>query len=139
MTPFVYRWLFVSSLLITVGLLSIPGDYLEELQQCLRAFWPFSDRKTLDLDSLPFDKVIHASLFGLSGVLLVKGWATGDGKWAGPCVLLFGVAIATEFVQMALPGRSMEVKDMLANSLGAGTGIGLAWQFDVARRRKKTV
>lgn len=136
MPTLVYRRLFAFSQVITASLLLTPGFYLEALQEQLLAVWPFPGGESLAPGVIPVDKLVHASLFGIGGVLLVKGWASAGARWATPCAFLFGVAITTEFGQMAVPGRSMEYWDMLANSLGAGAGMALAWRIDVMQNRK---
>jgi len=64
-----------------------------------------------------FDKVVHFSVYGLLGTLVVR--AVGRSRWvlAVLVVSLFGAS--DEWHQSFVPGRSMEFADWVADTLGA--------------------
>jgi VanZ family protein len=81
------------------------------------------------------DKVMHLSEYGVLGLLLYRlvramGWASRRDV-AALLVLAMGMAIggADERFQSIIPGRSCDVFDWLADSLGVGLAqvVSLAW------------
>lgn len=121
-----YRLLFILSLGGTLLLLLLPGNCLEELQQSFYNLWPWGRSTSLKFGRLPTDKLIHGSMFAVCGFLLVKGWSLRIYQSARPWGLLLLAGFMTELLHMLLPGRSMELSDMLANALGSTTGMLLA-------------
>ncbi|GAB3313771.1 VanZ family protein [Haliea atlantica] len=128
-----YRLLFAISLGTTLLLLLLPGNCVEALQDLLRALWPWGSRSSLALNNLPTDKLVHGSLFTLCGLLLVKGWRLRGRQWVRPWGLLLLAGTITELLHIALPGRSFEFSDMLANTLGASMGIAIGCRLQSFR------
>lgn len=75
-------------------------------------------------DIVDFDKAAHFAVFGLLGTLVARaGFKPSRMGWAVLIVSLFG--LADELHQGTTPGRSMEVYDWLADTLGAMTAVAL--------------
>ncbi len=64
-----------------------------------------------------FDKVVHFSVYGLLGTLVVRAMGVRRWGWAVAAVSAFGVS--DELHQHFTPGRSMELADWVADTLGA--------------------
>lgn len=71
-----------------------------------------------------FDKVVHFSVYGLLGTLVVRAWGRPRAVWAVVAVSAFGVS--DEVHQYFTPGRSMEFADWMADTLGA---TGAVWAY----------
>lgn len=80
---------------------------------------------------LSFDKVAHFIVFGVFSMLLIIGFTKQysylfmryhAAKMAVGTSLFVGLLI--EIIQSFIPGRSLEVYDLLANSIGAFIGFG---------------
>jgi len=70
------------------------------------------------------DKVAHFAVYGLLGTLvcrLGRGWRAA--VWAVVAASAFGVS--DEWHQSFVPGRSTEVADWVADTLGAAVAVGL--------------
>lgn len=67
------------------------------------------------------DLVAHGLMHLALAGALVSGWP-GPGR----VVLAFGLAVAFEVGQLAVPGRTFDLRDLLANLGGAAAGAGLA-------------
>ena len=61
-----------------------------------------------------FDKVVHASIFGLAGILMILAY--GPDKRHFFCIIIYGIAI--ECAQGLTGYRSFEFLDLLANICG---------------------
>lgn len=72
----------------------------------------------------PWDKFVHAGVYGLLGWLLAR--ATGKAAWGWALAVLYGVS--DEFHQHFVPGRQADVLDLLADAVGAFLGSRLALQ-----------
>ena len=87
------------------------------------------------LDFIKLDKLVHAGLFAVLSVLLVRVLVVE----ARPAWLAFLLAAAfaafTEVQQHFIPSRSMELGDFLADAVGAA--LGLAAFVALARRRRE--
>lgn len=70
-----------------------------------------------------FDKLAHFSVFGLLATLIARCPGVHRFRYAIAIVSLFG--ISDEFRQSFTPGRSVEVADWIADTLGAGTAVTL--------------
>ena len=71
-----------------------------------------------------FDKVAHFAVFGLLATLVSRaGFKPSRMGWAVLIVSLFG--FTDELHQGSTPGRSMEVYDWIADTLGALTAVAL--------------
>lgn len=83
------------------------------------------------------DKLVHVLLFGALAVLWRWALAARSPRSAlaiGAAVWLYGGAL--ELVQALIPYRSCEWGDFLADGLGAGLGLALAWGVDLVRARR---
>jgi VanZ family protein len=71
------------------------------------------------------DKVLHYGAYTLLAVIPMLGFAqTGGSLWALAMILL---GVALEFAQRVVPGRSFELGDITANTLGVLTGVAAGW------------
>ena len=67
------------------------------------------------------DKVLHYGAYTLLAVIPILGFAPAAGvRWA---LAMIPLGVVLEFVQKAVPGRSFELGDITANTLGVLTGI----------------
>jgi len=90
------------------------------------------------------DKVEHALIYGLLATLVVRnGFLPGYGWLAVLIVSIFGVS--DEWHQSFTPGRSVEVADWLADTIGAALAVflyaGWAWYrglLEMSLNRSKT-
>ena len=103
-------WLIVSTVLLT-----LPGSNLPKAQ------W---------LDTIYFDKWVHIGMFTLMVVLwnwgFMKTGKTTSLKRIFVITAIMAVlyGILMEFVQKYfVPGRSCDIKDMLADAAGSGVGL----------------
>ncbi len=72
----------------------------------------------------PWDKVVHASLFAVIAILLALSRKQGTWRWLVASVLLAsGVGALDELHQHFLPGRSADINDLVADFLGATSGV----------------
>jgi VanZ family protein len=72
-------------------------------------------------DFAHFDKLAHASIFGLLATLVLRPFRTRRLVWAILIVSLFGAT--DELHQHLTPGRSMDALDWLADTLGAVVAV----------------
>lgn len=93
------------------------------------------------------DKVLHFFGYGLMGLLFLRGFRISDGRIGGREILwsivftsLYGMS--DEFHQYFVVGRTADVRDALADTLGGACGVYLFWMLDragiLARRKGKT-
>ena len=68
-------------------------------------------------DFVNFDKLAHASVFGLMATLVLRPFRARPIVWSVIIVSLFGAA--DELHQNFTPGRSMDVLDWVADTTGA--------------------
>jgi VanZ family protein len=74
------------------------------------------------------DKLVHFTMYG------ILGWLAARAFWRGRArrvAVIIGIAIAAfgafdEWHQQFIPGRSMELLDWSADTLGAATGVTVA-------------
>jgi len=64
-----------------------------------------------------FDKVVHFSVYGLLGTLVVR--ALGHRRWVLAVVIVSLFGASDEWHQSFVPGRAMEFGDWVADTLGA--------------------
>lgn len=130
------RWLGVIALLVTIGLLVAPGEWLEEylLRPLIR--WWGDDPIPKDTE-WPVDKLVHFSLFLVTGWLLARGWLSSY-RWYGLATGLLSVAVVTEAVQAYIPGRHFDLLDMLANASGSLFGLAIGGWLWARRRRRRS-
>jgi VanZ family protein len=71
------------------------------------------------------DKFVHFAVYGLLGTLVCRirwtCWRAAFGSW----VLVAAYGASDEWHQSFVPGRSMDLGDWIADTLGAGVAIGL--------------
>lgn len=87
-------------------------------------FWGNSQPEAAGLIPPPWDKLAHLAWYAvLAGLLLL-----GLGRRAWPWVLAGTLLLAgwDEWHQFALPGRSPDIDDWLADALGVVVGIGIS-------------
>jgi VanZ family protein len=72
-------------------------------------------------DFVNFDKLAHASVFGLLATLVLRALPTHHPIWAVLIVSLFGAT--DELHQHFTPGRSMDVLDWVADTIGAVVAV----------------
>ncbi|HEX2165851.1 MAG TPA: VanZ family protein [Longimicrobiales bacterium] len=82
------------------------------------------------------DKVAHFTMYGVLGFLLARGWSAVGwrGAWLLPALIALLLGVADERRQSALPGRTADVADWVADLSGASTGVFIALRM--ARRRR---
>jgi VanZ family protein len=71
------------------------------------------------------DKLGHLCMYGVLGLLTVRSFATDLRPWRIFLLVLLGICLfgaLDEWHQQFIPGRTMDVRDWLADSLGAGLG-----------------
>lgn len=84
------------------------------------------------------DKVVHFGLYAILGLLSVRA-AFGEGSRDAALVRLVAIAIGIfaaldEVHQRFIPGRSMDVRDWMADVAGALVGM---WIFDKVQKRRE--
>lgn len=80
-----------------------------------------------------FDKLAHFAIYGLLATLVARaGFPGSRAWWAVLLVALFG--LSDEWHQSFTPGRSVEVYDWLADTLGALTAVILYAKWGRYRR-----
>lgn len=80
-----------------------------------------------------FDKIVHFSVYGLLGTLVVRALGRPRAIWA--VVLVSGFGVSDEVHQSFTPGRSMEIADWVADTLGATVAV-LAYTRWTAYRQR---
>lgn len=74
------------------------------------------------------DKVLHFTAYLLLAILQVIGFRRGTSiVWAVAASVSLGLLL--EIIQNFVPGRSPEVADQVANMMGIGCGMALAFPF----------
>ncbi len=130
-----YRLLGLCALTLTLFMLLVPGTVIQATLTLASQILPWS---TSDLPSdagFPIDKIIHFSLFCLTGLLLAKGWSREQP--GGSTVLLLSLVmlgVITEGLQYYIPGRFASVGDVIANT--AGALVGVLWGLYPAREKQ---
>ncbi len=87
------------------------------------------------------DKLVHITEFAVLGLLLFRAfrWSVSPSKLATFVFLLaLGMTVGAmdEMIQSQVPGRSMDVFDWLADSLGTAVGVGV-WVFTPLGHRSR--
>lgn len=126
--PSRYKRLAGVALAITLLLLLIPGSVIDALLLQAYRWWPWAT-PGITSSSLPLDKFVHAGLFAICGALVVRGWLSESRRWLPLYLLLFVYALATEVLQIFVPGRGASVGDIVADAVGAAIGVGLGLLF----------
>ncbi len=100
-----------------------------------------------DLPSPPrgfSDFQAHLVVFGVLGVLLVR--ALAGARWhavtarnvGGAVALAVLYGISDEYHQSFVAGRFTEVRDLVADGIGAGLGAGLVWAWSIVSSRRES-
>ena len=87
------------------------------------------------------DTLLHAGGYTVLALLTLR--ATAKGRWAGvtrtALLTAFVIAIAhglsVEWIQMYVPTRFAEWRDVWNDVLGAAAGLGAAWAWGTMRRQ----
>ena len=88
------------------------------------------------------DKIVHVGIYGMLGALLALA-ARLTKPWSVQKVWVFAVAVATaygatdELHQLFVPNRSADLRDLLADAVGAALGATLT--LTVVRRGARRV
>jgi len=85
------------------------------------------------------DTVLHAGGYVVLGLLTLRALARG--RWAGvttgAVVLAWVIALvhgaAVEWMQMYVPTRMAEWRDLGNDAIGAGAALGVAWAWGIMR------
>lgn len=117
-----YRLGFGVAVLIALVLLLLPGSLVQSVEFWLNSWLHFA-ADFEDTNQVGYtDKVVHAVLFALIGLLAARGWADNRRHLA---VVLLGcvcLALLTEFLQTWVPDRDSNWADGVANLLGLTLG-----------------
>lgn len=114
--------------------LSLLEPVLDTIRHWKNSWWPSSDQGS---GGLALDKIIHFVLFALCAVFVIRAWhTTFHVTTILFFLLLFGVF--TEIVQYFIPGRSMSLGDMIADSIGTLAGMAL-WRWFLPNKSATTV
>jgi len=82
------------------------------------------------LKKIHFDKMVHAGMFGVMALLFCMPYFKTDLTiteknnrfiWVGILACIWG--LATECIQLYVPGRSFDLWDWAADSFGVGVGL----------------
>lgn len=85
--------------------------------------WMCLGGETLLAAPTPFASfLVHLILFFFLGSVSYIGWAEAATRVA---IVMFVLAIAFEFAQLFIPGRTFSMMDLVGNLIG----VGLAWVF----------
>lgn len=133
------------ALVLTAMVLLTPGAVLEAAQDFIepglealrnwkRGWWPWPVSETPG-SGLAIDKIIHASLFAVCGVLASRAWS-GTFKPGSIALLLLMFGVMTELAQYVIPGRGLSLGDIVADAAGVLAGVGI-WHW-IGPRRQKT-
>ena len=87
------------------------------------------------------DTVLHAGAYTVMALLTLR--ATAHGRWAGvtrgTMIAAFVISMlhgaSVEWIQMYVPTRFAEWRDVWTNAAGAAAGLGLAWAWSIMRRQ----
>ncbi|MFO7551810.1 MAG: VanZ family protein [Haliea sp.] len=71
------------------------------------------------------DKLMHAGMFAVCGYFMVLGWLTRNLQILPFFLGLLALGGSTEWLQGAIPGRSADVWDVVADAAGAAAGVAL--------------
>jgi len=90
----------------------------------------------------PYDKVVHFSIYALFAVFLTRDLEQSVGRWRATIVaVVIAIAFAAvdEWHQGFIPGRSTDIADWRADSLGAATGAILFALIQQRRASRNTI
>ena len=86
------------------------------------------------------DKLLHMGVYAVLGFVLYRGFRRGQNwRWEIAGWVTFGVGVlygaSDEFHQHFVPGRSMDVYDLLADAVGVACAIGVTRYLERRRTR----
>ena len=84
-----------------------------------------------------FDKLAHFCVYGLLGTLLFRLVPLASMIGRSALAVIFAVSLfglSDEFHQSYTPGRSVEIADWVADSLGAFVAVVVYWKWEAYRR-----
>ncbi len=114
------RWQAFAALSLTAVLLLLPGSALAALADWLA----LADTPGPQVSGS--DKFVHAFLFGLCGLTSLRAWGAQRSHTVRTVLALTLFAVATEVLQLWVPGRSASLGDLVADLLGVLAGMVLA-------------
>jgi len=114
------QWQAIAALSLTAALLLLPGSALAALADWLA----LADTPAPQVSGS--DKFVHALLFGLCGLTSLRAWGDRRTHAVRTALALALFAVATETLQLWVPGRSASLGDLVADLLGVLAGMGLA-------------
>ena len=93
------------------------------------------------IDTWFSDTVLHAG--GYTGLALLTLRAMAGGRWAGVSrstliasfVIAMSHGLSVEWLQMYVPTRFADWRDVWSNAAGAALGLGAAWAWGIMRRQ----
>ncbi|MCC7032400.1 MAG: VanZ family protein [Acidobacteria bacterium] len=106
----------------------------------MAAIFALSSQATPPGASLTPDWVQHGVAY--AGLSLVSLRATAGGRWSGvgggSVLLAWGIAVlygvSDEWHQSFVPGRMADVRDVIADALGAALGLAAGWAWSIIKR-----
>ena len=110
---------------------------------CMSLVFVFSSMSSPPAPAQVNDKVEHFLFYGFLAVVTLRATAGGRLTGVTAAAALVAWAIATaygatdELHQWFVPGRSSEVADWLADTLGAATAVGLVTQGAILLRSRR--
>ena len=87
------------------------------------------------------DANAHGIVYAVLGALMLRGVAGGrwDGVTIGGAVVAVALTaaygITDEWHQSFVPARTAELRDLLADTIGAGVGVTLVWAWSIVVHR----
>ncbi len=86
------------------------------------------------------DKLLHGGVYAVLGFLAYRGIRRrGMTAWRAAAWITFGICVlygaSDEFHQHFVPGRSMDIFDLLADGVGVASAIGVARVLEVRAAR----
>lgn len=89
------------------------------------------------------DVSAHVFVYAVLGVLVLR--ALANARWSGVTIQMIGwtfvvtvaYGISDEFHQRFVPGRMAEVRDLLADMVGALIGIAIVWTWSIVLSVRK--
>jgi VanZ family protein len=90
------------------------------------------------------DKHEHFFFYGLLAVLVLRAFT--NARWrritaraaCGAIAFSALYGVVNEWHQRFVPGRSYDVLDMIANTIGSVLAVGLVWAWSIIGRRSET-
>jgi VanZ family protein len=90
------------------------------------------------------DKHEHFFFYGVLSVLALRAMTNANWRRITAATVLGALVfsslygVVNEYHQRFVPGRSYEVADMIANTIGSGAAVALVWAWSIIRARSKT-